>query len=109
MTRKSFQVVWAEAATRDLEEIITYIALDSKAHARKVLEKVERKAKSLRSFPERGRVVPEFRDFELKTWRELVAPPYRIIYRIAERKVLVSAVLDGRRDTQDTLFGRLVR
>ncbi len=109
MARKSFQAVWAEAATRDLEEIVTYIALDSKSHTQKVLEKIERKAKSLRSSPQRGRVAPEFRDVELKTWRELVVPPYRIIYRIAERKVLVSAVLDGRRDLQDTLFGRLVR
>ena len=109
MARRSFQVVWAEAATRDLEEIISYIALDSKTNARKVLEKIKRKARSLRSSPQRGRVVPEFRDFELKTWRELVVPPYRIIYRIAERKVLVNAVLDGRRDLQDTLLGRLVR
>lgn len=109
MARGAFRVIWTEVATSDLEEIVSYIALDSKSNARKILARIRGKAKSLRSFPERGRFVPEFLQFGLRTWRELIVGPYRIFYRIVYKKVLVSAVLDGRRDLQDVLLSRLLR
>ena len=41
--------------------------------------------------------------------RELLLPPYRIVYRIHGRRVLVLAVLDARRSLEDVLLDRLVR
>lgn len=41
------------------------------------------RAKTLSSFPHTGRVVPEFDRQEI---RELILPPYRIVYRIDEAK-----------------------
>ena len=71
-------VIWAPQALRDVEAIRAFIAQDSPAYAaleaRRILAAVER----LRLFPESGRLVPERRD---RTIREVVASPYRIVYR----------------------------
>ena len=109
MARPSFRVQWAEAAVRDLEELSGYIASDSPLNAERLLDKLERRARTLESAPARGRVVPELANFGIRNWRELVAKPYRIIYRIEEDTVTVLAVLDGRRDLEDLLLERLIR
>ena len=109
MARRSFRVQWAEAAVRDLEELISYIAADSPLNAERILDKLEKRARTLESTPARGRVVPELAHFGIRNWRELIVKPYRIIYRIDEDTVNVFAVLDGRRDLQDLLLERLIR
>jgi plasmid stabilization system protein ParE len=103
------QVRWAEAAVRDLEEIVSYIAADSPINAQNLLTRLRRKTESLEVAPLRGRVVPELAQFGIRTWRELLAKPYRIVYRVAQRTVRVLAVLDGRRDLEDVLLERLLR
>jgi len=35
--------------------------------------------------------------------------PYRIMYRVAEDRVFVLAVFDGRREIEDVLFQRLLQ
>jgi len=109
MARRSFRVQWAEAAARDLEELISYVAADSPLNAERILDKLEKRAQTLESTPVRGRVVPELAHFGIRNWRELIVKPYRIIYRIDEDTVNVLAVLDGRRDLQDMLLERLIR
>jgi toxin ParE1/3/4 len=42
-------------------------------------------------------------------YRELLASPYRIFYRVDGRAVHVYAVLDGRSDLSDLLLERLLR
>jgi addiction module RelE/StbE family toxin len=102
-------VQWTEAAVRDLEELISYIAADSALDAERILDKLEKRARALESAPARGRVVPELAHFGIRSWRELIVKPYRIIYRIDESTVHVLAVLDGRRELQDLLLDRLIR
>jgi len=103
------EVLWAEAAVRDLEEIAAHIAQDSPRSAAKVVGRIRRRTESLASTPEQGRVVPELRQFGLRDWRELVARPYRIVYRLSGYAVFVLAVFDGRRDLEDLLLERLLR
>lgn len=93
----------------DLEEIATYLAADSPLDAQKLIAKLKAKTDSLARMAERGRVVPELAYFGIRTWRELVVRPYRIIYRIAAGTLYVMAVLDGRRDLRDVLLERLLR
>jgi toxin ParE1/3/4 len=102
-------VHWAEVAVRDLEELVAYIAEDSPANAGRVLGRLERRAATLETAPARGRVVPELARFGMRTWRELVVKPYRLIYRMEGDTVTVLALLDGRRDLEDLLLERLVR
>jgi addiction module RelE/StbE family toxin len=103
------RVVWAESAARDLEEIVTFVARDSPGDAERLLAKLETRASALTRMPDCGRIVPEILHFGLRTWRELIVRPYRIVYRVSGRVVIVLAVLDGRRDLQDLLLERLVR
>jgi plasmid stabilization system protein ParE len=54
-------------------------------------------------------VVPELARFQMRTWRELVIRPYRLVYRIEGDTVTVLAVFDARRDLEDLLLERLLR
>jgi plasmid stabilization system protein ParE len=107
--RRRFRVEWAEVAVRDLEELATFIAVDSVLDAERVLRGIEKRAATLESSPARGRVVPELARFGMRTWRELVVRPYRLVYRIEGDRVTLLAVLDGRRDLEDLLLERLLR
>ena len=104
-----FRVRWADVAVVDLEELLAHIAIDSPANAERMLDQLERRAATLESAPARGRVVPELAQFGMRTWRELVIKPYRLIYRVEGHTVTVLALFDGRRDVEDLLLERLVR
>ena len=46
-------------------------------------------------FPQSGRMVPEFEQPDI---RELIEPPYRLLYRIRADAIEVLAILHGRQD-----------
>ena len=77
-----FKVFLSPQALTDLERIVTYVALDDPAAATRLGTQLLDAALSLATFPERGRVVPEFRRPEL---REIVLRSYRIIHRVNGR------------------------
>ncbi|MCX5825553.1 MAG: type II toxin-antitoxin system RelE/ParE family toxin [Deltaproteobacteria bacterium] len=104
---KTYKINWANVAENDLIEIIEYISIDRPADALKILQKIKKMASSLYSIPERGRVVPELQDQAILTYREIVIPPWRIIYRISDNDVYVLTVLDARRNVEDILLKRL--
>ncbi len=104
----NYKIEWAEVAENDLKEIIEYIAEDSPANALKILKKIKQKAFSLYTLPERGRIAPELQDQGILIYRELIIPPWRIIYRISEMKVYVLSFLDGRQNVEDILLKRLI-
>jgi plasmid stabilization system protein ParE len=105
---KRYEVLWSNAAERDLVGIMEYIAADSPANASGIFGKIKRKASTLYSFPQRGRIVPELRDQGISQYRELVIPPWRMIYRISEKAVYVVTVLDSRQNIEDILLKRLI-
>ncbi len=109
MASRRFLVQWAEVATRDLEELVSRIAVDSAPDAERVLDRIEKRAATLESTPARGRAVSELSSFGMRSRRELVIRPYRLVYRIEGDTVTVLAIFDGRRDLEDVLFDRLVR
>jgi len=106
---KRRKVVWAEAARRDLNLIVSYLADRSPQAALATLKRLEASAKALAKLPDRGRVVPELARLHVREYRELIVPPYRLIYRVGGRDVLVLAVFDGRRSLEDVLLDRLIR
>jgi len=105
---QKYDIIWAGVAENDLKEIIEYIATDSPANALIALKKIKQKASSLYTLPERGRIVPGLKDQGILLYRELIVPPWRIIYRISEMKVYVLSVLDARQNVEDILLGRLI-
>jgi addiction module RelE/StbE family toxin len=102
-------VRWAKSARRDLELIVVYLADQASQAALATLGRIEKSAKSLSTLAERGRIVPELARLHVQEYRELVVPPYRLVYRIRDTRVLVLAFLDARRSLEDALLDRLIR
>jgi len=109
MAKRKWRVVWTEAATQDLIEIVSFVARNSPADSRRLLIRLRSRADSLAGTPRRGRVVQELASTGSRAWRELLVKPHRIVYRIGGNVVLVGAVVDGRRDLEDLLLERLTR
>jgi toxin ParE1/3/4 len=105
--KRVYDVRWSETSEKHLIGINEYIAADRPSHAYDVLKEVKRKASSLHTPPDRGRIVPEFQDQGITPYRELNVSPWRIICRILERNVYVLSVLDSRQNVEDILLKRL--
>jgi plasmid stabilization system protein ParE len=101
-------VAWSENAARDLEDITRYLARESPATARRLFDRVRKWAATLERLPQRGRIVPELLEFGIDRWRELVARPYRLIYRVEGDTVFVDGLFDTRRDMEELLVERLI-
>ncbi len=101
-----FHVLWTDTAQKDLLNIIDYISFNSKQNAKNSFNKIKQIANQLNSMPEKGRVVPELDFFNIKTYREIILYPWRIIYKIEAQKVLILSVIDGRRNIEDILLQR---
>jgi toxin ParE1/3/4 len=72
-------VRWTETAIRDLEEAAAFIGRDSRFYAAALVQETRAAARSLRTFAERGRVVPEI---DAPDIRELFIGSYRLIYQV---------------------------
>lgn len=104
-----FDVLLTEGAQLDLESICDYIAeFDSPANAQKVLDGFQKTLDSLSKFPQRGSHPKELQSIGIKEYRQAFFKPYRLIYRIIDRRVIIYLITDGRRDIQSLLMRRLL-
>ncbi|MFZ5654066.1 MAG: type II toxin-antitoxin system RelE/ParE family toxin [Pseudomonadota bacterium] len=88
------EVMWSPEATEDLEAIAEYIARDSEYYARAVVTKILSVSRSTGEFPLIGRIVPEIDDEHI---RERFIYSYRLVYRIESMRILIVAVIHGKR------------
>lgn len=102
-------VKWSNVAENDLRRIIEYIARDNIANAKKVFERIKEKTADLNQLPDRGRIVPELQDYGITLYREIIVPPWRIIYRPTDKEVHVLSVIDSRKNVEDILLNRLIK
>ncbi len=93
------EVRWSPEATEDLESIAEYIARDSEFYARAVVTEILSVSRNIREFPLIGRVVPEVGDEQI---RERFIYSYRLIYRIEPERILIVAVIHGKRLLENT-------
>jgi len=101
-------VLLLDGAEQDLKDIIGYIARqDGAARAAAILTALEETCDRLDEFAERGNIPKELAALGIGEFREAHYKPYRIVYRIVGSRVIVYAVLDGRRDMQTLLRRRL--
>lgn len=104
-----FEVLLTEGAEQDLEAIHDYISeFDCVANANYVLDAVMDIVESLSRFPERGSYPKELVGLGIKEYRQTFFKPYRVIYRVTGRQVIVYLIADGRRDMQTVLARRLL-
>jgi len=104
-----YEVSLTKDAERDLEEIYVYIAEhDSRASADHVLDQLLKAGRALRTSPDRGSNVNELRSLGISEYRQVFFKPYRLIYRVHSKQVIVYVVTDGRRDMESLLARRLL-
>lgn len=104
-----FEVLLTEDAERDLEDLYRYIAkFDSAKNADHVLERLLEVSESLATSPERGSQPNELRSLGIQEYRQVFFKPYRVIYRVLDKRVVIYVIADGRRDMQSLLSRRLL-
>lgn len=106
---KNFKVYWTQHATHDLREITDYINQDDVKAAKRIYNEIKEKCSGLISQPERYRIVQELSELGIQHYRQISVAPYRIIFKISDKKIYVFAVVDGRRGLESFLFKRLMR
>jgi addiction module RelE/StbE family toxin len=106
---KKYFVNMAQNAADDLKEIVDYIAQEHQQAAQKIMERIQAKVKTLDHFPERGGYVPELLAKNIKTYRQLIELPWKIIYRVDGKTVNILAIVDSRRNLQDALIKKLLK
>ena len=104
-----YKIRWTSNAKEDLLNIVDYTKKDSLSAARKVYEYIKDKAESCNFFPLRGRVVPELLKEGITIYRELIAQPWRIMYKIDNDTVYIMAIFDSRQNIEALLLQKLLR
>jgi plasmid stabilization system protein ParE len=73
-------IEFAESALCDLDNILAWYATQLVPEVgERLVRELFARTEQLAAFPESGRIVPEF---GVKTIRELIHPPFRLVYRI---------------------------
>ena len=103
------KVIWTKPALNDLDEIFNYIASDSVDIAIKQYERIKEKAKDIGTYPKQGRIIPELQNENITKFREIIVNPWRMMYRIEENRILILAIIDGRRNIEESLMKRQLR
>ena len=85
-------VHWTDAAVAHLVAIYERIAQDAPVYAQRMIDRLTKRSEQIATFPESGRMVPEY---EAPDIREVIESPYRIIYRIKVDQIDVLAVVHG--------------
>jgi plasmid stabilization system protein ParE len=84
------RVSFAPSAITNLEEIRAwYVDQQVPEVGERLVREIVEAVLRLADFPESGRLVPEF---DLPQLREIIHPPFRIIYRLDEERVRVVRV-----------------
>lgn len=92
------RIVWSPLALERVEMIPQLIASERPAATARWLAGILATVQRLRTHPQSGRRVPEL---EREDLRQIPHPPYRIIYRVESRRVVILTVRHSRREFDD--------
>ncbi len=95
MATRRRRVVWTEQARRMLDDAVSYVAQESRPSAERLLMRALDAASSLDLHSERGRLVPEL---DQPNIRQLLVQRYRLLYEVTPAEVQVLAFVHGARD-----------
>lgn len=83
-------ISFAESALRDLEEVHSWYGEQGVPDiGARLVEEVFQRVQALADHPDLGRVVPEF---DQPFLRELIHPPFRIVYRLDPQRARIVRV-----------------
>lgn len=104
-----YKVLLTAGAESDLEDLHGHLAAhDSPNSADHVLDSLMEVAESLATFPERGSHPQELLALGIREYRLSLFKPYRVIYRVIGKRVIIYVIADGRRNLQSLLSRRLL-
>lgn len=104
-----YKVRIPNSVKKDIEDLVEYYYEDRPDYAQKIFTSLVGRINSLKSFPTKGRVVPELLEYNINEYREIIESYWRIIYRIEKDIVEIFTVIDARRNVQDLLVEKLKR
>jgi plasmid stabilization system protein ParE len=85
--QKYVKISFSHSAVSDLEDVLEFYKKQKVPHAgERLVRNIFQDIELLSGHPEIGRIVPEF---NLKYLRELIRPPFRIVYRREIDKVRI--------------------
>lgn len=105
----NYKVHIPNSVKKDIEEIIGFYFDDQAEYAHKIFTLQFKRINSLKLYPNKGRIVPEFFEYNINEYREILESYCRIIYRIDNDIVEIFTVIDARRNVQDLLIEKLKR
>ena len=88
------KVVWSNESVIRLIDIEEYISKDNSQRAKNFINKLINRGESLKEYPYKGRIVPEFSIPEI---REILEKNYRLVYRMAKDRIEILTVFEGHR------------
>jgi len=89
------QIVWSNLALESINSIAEYISKDSPAYASRVVDNIYTATRQLIRFPNSGRFIPESHS---RTYREVFAYNFRILYRVEGSRVIIVNVIHGKQE-----------
>ena len=95
------EIIWTHTALNDLDDIAGYIAVSNPEATTKLVNNIFDKVTRLELFPESGRIVEEVREMG---YREVIANPCRVIYKIETETVFILHVIRQERDLRRYLI-----
>ena len=99
MARKQAKVKTAESAAQDLEQVLEwYTEMKVPEVGVKLVEQAREQMGQIELFPKSGRIVPEYNDPSI---RELISPPFRIVYKLHNSTATVVHVWRSERLLQE--------
>lgn len=85
-----FEITFSTSALEDLEDVLKYYKEQEIPHVgQKLVNRVLQDVEILKDQPDSGRVVPEF---EIDFLRELIRPPFRIVYLRDDQRIKIVRV-----------------
>lgn len=84
------KISFSNSAFKDLEDIKSYYAGEGvPTIGKRFIAEIIKHIENLKTHPEIGRIVPEFDDIHM---RELIHPPFRIVYLLEDNAIKIIRV-----------------
>ncbi len=93
------KIRFTPAARLQFLQAIEYIRQDKPSAAKKFRQRAEKVLSRLETYPESGRVIPEFPDLP---HREVIVQPYRFFYRVEKSTIWIIGVWHGAQEVCDS-------
>ncbi len=95
----AYSIIYLPASTADLNAIFEYIQPHNLSAANTLLDTLESRIGELRTFPQTGKVVPDY-ELNAKGYRLLVVENYYVFYIVyeAEKMVKIYRILSAHQD-----------